>query len=270
MHYNFFYDKIVKPLNKSGHDIAFFFLEYTLTPRGSYPTQLRQAVEGVRYILNDTHRPPSRVILGGDSAGANLVMSILLHLSHPHPAIEPIELGPGEKLGGALACSPWVSFSSDWPSVQQNKRKDIIYYKCSGVWAAAYLNGKKSDSWSEPFLAPTDWWTGVKADHVLFTVGTDEVLASSILSFARNFEVSSTVCTMLNRVEVQYLHPLAGHASSCGLHLLTLSLVQKVNPDTEIFVAPNETHIAHIYSQMLTFKKFQQGQALRAWLTERV
>ncbi|BDD64255.1 hypothetical protein MAP00_009093 [Monascus purpureus] len=232
MHFSFFYSEIVKPLNKEGHDVAFFFLEYTLTPCASYPTQLRQAVEGLRYILDETKRLPSSVILGGDSAGANLVMAVLLHLSHPHPEIEPLDLEPGQKLAGAFACAPWVSFSMDWPSIQNNKHKDIIHIECLRTWAAAYLNGKQPDNWSEPMLAPTEWWKDVMADHVLFVAGTDEVLISGIEMFVKKFK--------------------------------------SVNPEAAFFLAPGETHIAHVYSAALSHKKPQQGEAVKSWLEERV
>lgn len=213
MHFSFFYSEIVKPLNKEGHDVAFFFLEYTLTPCASYPTQLRQAVEGLRYILDETKRLPSSVILGGDSAGANLVMAVLLHLSHPHPEIEPLDLEPGQKLAGAFACAPWVSFSMDWPSIQNNKHKDIIHIECLRTWAAAYLNGKQPDNWSEPMLAPTEWWKDVMADHVLFVAGTDEVLISGIEMFVKKFKVSITERTPFQAISLPTL---------CGFDLLTL------------------------------------------------
>ena len=106
MHFDFFYRHIVQPFNESGHDVAFFFVGYTLTPCASYPTQLIQAAEALRYIIHGTKRPASSVMLGGDSAGGNLVLGLLLHLSHPHPDIEPISLkassntGDGNSPGG--------------------------------------------------------------------------------------------------------------------------------------------------------------------------
>ena len=229
MHFDFFYRHIVQPFNENGHDVAFFFVGYSLTPVASYPTQLIQAAEALRYIIHGTKRPASSVMLGGDSAGGNLCLGLLLHLSHPHPDIEPISLKisnaeegntPGglpdialdvdgvgfdnatdgntqdsansddAKLYGVILSSPWISFSSDWPSFERNKRKDIIDTKCLDVWSGAYLNGKQSDYWNEPLKTPIEWWKDVKTDNVLFVGGTDEVLVSAFEAFANEFKVS--------------------------------------------------------------------------------
>jgi acetyl esterase/lipase len=44
---------------KGLHDFAIFALEYTLMPQAVYPTQLRQAVLALRYLLEVQHRSPS-------------------------------------------------------------------------------------------------------------------------------------------------------------------------------------------------------------------
>ena len=299
MHFDFFYHQIVRPFNAAGDDVAFFFVEYTLTPCASYPTQLRQAVEAVRYVIHDTKRPASSVILGGDSAGGTLILSVLLHLSHPHPEIEPLQLecndddtgnddiafdvdGVGidldetgivdtansssptwtssrrrssSKLGGVVACSPWVSFRTDWPSVERNKYKDIIDPRCLKVWAAAYLNGRQSDSWSEPLLAPVEWWRDAKVEHVLLMGGSDEVLISSIEQFAKQFKVTPTT---------------NAEGEGRERRLTDHSFNQSVNPDAKFFIGHDETHAVHIYSSMISGKEPQQEQALKAWLAARV
>ncbi|RJE19234.1 hypothetical protein PHISCL_08422 [Aspergillus sclerotialis] len=148
-HFNFV-NNLITTLNNNGHDVALFFLAYTLTPSASYPTQLRQSVEALRYILSDQSRSPSSVLVGGDSAGGNLALATLLHLSHPHPEIDPLPIT--EKLAGVFAFAPWVSFRPDWPSLEGNRYKDIIPKEALMKWSAAYLNGKEADAWSEPML----------------------------------------------------------------------------------------------------------------------
>lgn len=191
LHFEFHYNQIIKPLNATGDDnIAFLFVEYTLTPYATYPTQFRQTVEALRHVLKDTNRSPSSVVLGGDSAGGNLATATLLHLSHPHPDIEPIDLRPGEKLRGTFACSPWVSLHLDWPSARENRFKDIIEPACLDLWSSVYLRGGPGDCWSEPLLAPVDWWKDVRADRVLFSAGSDEIFLSAIDCFVKKFKVS--------------------------------------------------------------------------------
>ncbi|KAJ5752671.1 hypothetical protein N7520_009588 [Penicillium odoratum] len=221
---------LVKALNENGHDIAVFFLRYTLTPHGVYPTQLRQAIEGLRYIINETGRSPADVILGGDSAGGNLAMATLLHISHPHPEIEPLSLSV--PLAGVFGFAPWVNFSLDWPSITENAYKDICTKKGLKRWSDMYLVGREGDSWSEPSKAPVEWWADVKTETILILAGGDEILLSPIEAFVKN--------------------------------------VKSVFPHTTFVVGEDESHDAHIYVDAGVKEGTQTGNELRRWVASRV
>lgn len=185
-HFDFWLD-LLQVINENGHDIAVFFPRYTLTPHEVYPTQLRQAVGALRYILNDAERAPSNVIVGGDSAGGNLAMAVLLHLSHPHPDIEPVTLL--SPLAGVFGYAPWVNFSHDWPSFKENVYRDVLTDQALLRWSNAYLDGKQGDSWSEPDRAPAEWWQDAKTEQILLLAGGDELLLGPIESFAKKVKV---------------------------------------------------------------------------------
>lgn len=189
-HFNFF-ARLVTHLKSTGHDMAVFFIEYYGTPQSVYPVQLRQAVEGLRYILATTNRSPSDVIIGGDSAGGNLALATLLHLAHPHPEIEKLDIS--SPLAGVFTFSPWVNFTYDYPSMEKNKYKDILGVTALVNGAAAYLDGRPGDSWSEPSRAPIEWWkdAGEKVANVLFLAGADEILLDSVDDFVKKFQVRS-------------------------------------------------------------------------------
>ncbi|KAF9886333.1 hypothetical protein FE257_011592 [Aspergillus nanangensis] len=228
-----FYSDLITQLNANGHDVALFFLSYTLTPHAAYPTQLRQSVEALRYILTSTQRSPSDVIVGGDSAGGNLALAVLLHLTHPHPEIDAIagssEMAP---LAGVVAFAPWVNFATDGASMQTNRYKDVIPPEALEMWSRAYLAKKPSDAWSEPNRAPVEWWKGAKTEHVLILAGGDEILFSAIDDFAKKF--------------------------------------QAVVPNTMYVVGYDETHVAPVYSGQILGKETQQGRELRRWLGPRL
>jgi acetyl esterase/lipase len=185
VHFEFWLE-MLRALNESGHDLAVFFPRYTLTPHATYPTQLRQAVEALRHIIVTTGRSASNVIIGGDSAGGNLASATLLHLSHPHPEIEPLSLDA--PLAGVFAYAPWVNFSTEWPSMEANRWKDIITPGCLTGWAREYVGGKGKDNWNEPFNAPTEWWADVRTERILILVGSDEILLSSIEEFVKKIQ----------------------------------------------------------------------------------
>lgn len=174
-------------LNAAGKDIAILVLSYTLMPHAVYPTQIGQGVEILRYVLNETPRKPSNVIIGGDSAGGNMTAAVLSHLSHPHKSIQPLELS--EPLRGAFMIAPWVSFSADFPSITSNQYRDSVTNVTINQWSDMYLNGKPSDNYTEALLAPEEWWKGVMAQEVLILAGSDEILRDSIKEFAKKFEV---------------------------------------------------------------------------------
>ncbi|KKZ60491.1 hypothetical protein EMCG_04855 [[Emmonsia] crescens] len=177
---------ILDQLKAAGKDIAIFFITYTLTPYAVYPTQLKQAVGALRYIVDTTGRSPSNIFIAGDSAGGNLTLGILSHLSHPHKAIEPLELS--EPLAGALTISPWVSFSLDYPSVEENKNKDMLTTSILERWQSLYAAGSERDNYTEPLHAPADWWKDLKVRDVLVLTGSDDLFRSPIEQFAEKFK----------------------------------------------------------------------------------
>ena len=165
-------------------------LAYTLSPHGTYPVQLRQAVALLRHLVTNLGRQPENVTIAGDSAGANLTLGTLSHLLHPHPEIEPLELGG--KLGAAILLSPWVSFSMDWPSNIQNGKKDLVTSTAGNRWSASFLGGKKSDQYSEPCKAEEGWWKGMDdvVREILVLGGSDELLLDQIRVLVRRLKVS--------------------------------------------------------------------------------
>src|SRR3569833_2408266 len=85
---------------------AIFALEYTLVPDGVFPTQLVEALHGYEHVLSFA-RDPAKVVVSGDSAGAAIVLSLLLNLTHPPPKPHPLPtpIPPGLP-GLALLMSP--------------------------------------------------------------------------------------------------------------------------------------------------------------------
>ena len=68
-------------LKEAGYENpALFALEYTLVPEATYPTQVQEALSGYKYVLSMID-DPSRIVVSGDSAGATLILSLLLCIS---------------------------------------------------------------------------------------------------------------------------------------------------------------------------------------------
>jgi acetyl esterase/lipase len=168
-------------------------LAYTLAPDAEFPTQLSEAVSLFKHLDKTLTRSPSSLILAGDSAGGNLVLSLLSHILHPHPSVPALELNAPFK--AVLLISPWVSFSTEHPSYTTNAETDIFDHTPLTMWAKAFLGNSQrqgitmGDSYSEPLLAETSWWSGSSkvANEVLFWTGGGELFVDGIRAFAEKF-----------------------------------------------------------------------------------
>ena len=74
-------------------------------------------------------------------------------------------------------------------------------------WSEAYLGGKKSDNYSEPCNASSDWWEGLHARKVMVTAGGDEEFLDSVTALAKNLKVgASQLSNVLRLGHADILH----------------------------------------------------------------
>ncbi|KAJ0413199.1 Alpha/Beta hydrolase protein [Aspergillus carlsbadensis] len=226
-----FWPTISKNLSDKGITTAWLNVTYTLTPHATYPTQFCEAVESLRYVVEDLGRSPRDVILVGDSAGANLCLALISHISHPSPDVPSLDIA--EPLRALVCLSPWVSFRHDWPSMRRNECKDIDAKDVTERWARGYLNGRSTNYYVEACDAPEAWWDGARVEQTLVLAGGDEVLLDPIMGWVAMFS--------------------------------------KSNPDTTLVVGQGECHIAPLMWPLFGDRhETQQGAALKSWLSERL
>lgn len=177
--------------------ISVLILDYSLAPETQFPEQLKQASSMLSHLLNDGKRSPASIIIAGDSAGANLGLSLLSHLRHPHPDVPSVALSA--PLRGLFMISPWVSFDTSYDSYARNAMKDVLEGDVLRKWAGMFLGTVKEEtapdvvtggnSYSEPLLADASWWEGMHniISNVWIYGGQDEVFIDSIRAFAGKF-----------------------------------------------------------------------------------
>lgn len=141
-----------------------------------YPTQLRQAISLLDHILNTENISPSCITLMGNSAGSNLLLGVLLHLSHPNPDLPAIKLKDNERLAAAVAISPWCTMDVSAASMTENADKDVLAPSAIAYWGQNFLGSCVADPWNSPLIAPSDWWADHKANELLLFYGEDEIL----------------------------------------------------------------------------------------------
>ncbi|RDW64309.1 lipase/thioesterase family protein [Aspergillus mulundensis] len=178
-----FFAKIVNDCKRNGQSLAIFALTYTLAPVATYPTQLRQAVEALRYILVEKRHSPANVLLGGDSAGGNLVGGVLSHLTHTHPAIEPLKLADDGALAGAVMIAPWTSLQPDLSNRVVDSRGDLITPVVGPLWGTGYVGSAPKDFYTDLSDAPVEWFSKFPVRKILVCGGEREILLPVIEDF---------------------------------------------------------------------------------------
>jgi acetyl esterase len=98
-------------LAAGGHTVA--AIEYSLAPGNTYPTPLRQTNRALAYLVQHTQRlhvDPARLVLAGDSAGAQLAAQLANVITSPAYAhmlgITPT-VAPEQLAGVLLFCGPY-------------------------------------------------------------------------------------------------------------------------------------------------------------------
>ncbi|KAI0194172.1 cation efflux family-domain-containing protein [Astrocystis sublimbata] len=176
-------------LKKAGYaNPSIFALEYTLVPDASFPKQLEEAIAGYEHVLS-TVGDPAKVCVSGDSAGATIMVSLLLHLANMNRHADTLD-GTGKwrlaKPALAVMISPWVTLVSDRHS---NTKSDYLDARRLHIYAEDYA-GKNVPS-DDCLLSPgrckdISWWQRACPSGGIFVeYGDEEVFAADIRELAR-------------------------------------------------------------------------------------
>ena len=141
----------VSLLKEAGYrNPVIFALEYTLVPDAGYPTQLEQTIVGYEYVC-EIIGDPSRICVGGDSAGATLILSLLLHIAK-QPECEK------RRPGYATLISPWTTLFS---TRNRNTASDYLDANQLHLYGRQYAGSE--ENLDDPLVSPGvcrdgKWW----------------------------------------------------------------------------------------------------------------
>ncbi|KAK4039918.1 monoterpene epsilon-lactone hydrolase, partial [Parachaetomium inaequale] len=159
---------------------AIFALEYTLVPDASFPTQVEETLKGYEHVL-EVVRDPSVVCVSGDSAGATLILCLLLRLGNNRANGHGHDKQPPPKPALAVLISPWATLVS---TRHKNTASDYLDVQQLRHYGAQFAGSRISAT--DPLVSPgcckdVLWWKrSSPTKGIVITHGTEEVLAPEI------------------------------------------------------------------------------------------
>ncbi|KAI0298894.1 Alpha/Beta hydrolase protein [Russula brevipes] len=147
-----------KDVSASLGDVGVALLEYSLAPESPCSTRLKQANAALTHLLNKGI-PPANIIVGGDSAGGNLILQLTSHILHPLPSI------PAPVLAQPLADLLPAHFYRSIENLNKEGRTPEL------------------EHYVEVVSAPAAWWNGLNGVCARFfvTAGKNECFFDHII-----------------------------------------------------------------------------------------
>lgn len=132
-----------------------------------------------------------QIIIGGDSAGGHLALSLLSHLHRPRPKSPGIEykIDAWHPLKGCFLVSPLASFDLSTHSFNRRFSADVLCKYTVGEWGKSLVANSPWDDeislglgWGMALDVPEEWWEGLDVGaHILVTGGEEEVFRDHIV-----------------------------------------------------------------------------------------
>ena len=110
-------------------------------------------------------------------------MGIISTLLHGYPSIPALSLETS--LAGVLLISPWICFSMNSKSFEENIKKDIVTTEILKYFEADFVSSTDKNNYSEPILANADWWVKAPVEKFLVLRGDYEVFRDDIETFSK-------------------------------------------------------------------------------------
>lgn len=148
---------------------AIYAPAYRLAPEHPFPAQQEDALAAYRWLLG-RGTAPAQLAVVGDSAGGNLVLSLLAHLRQeglPMPA-------------AAVCLSPWTDLANGGASMAANAPYDLIGPDMVARWAAWYAKGRDP---KDPELSP-QYADTAGFPPIYVQAGGSEILIDMIRAYA--------------------------------------------------------------------------------------
>ncbi len=177
----------------SGCQWRSLLFDYRLAPEHPFPAAVDDGVAAYRWLLDKGYQPHD-IVVGGESAGGTLTLSLLLALKE-----QAIPLPKA-----AFAISPVTDLRCGADSFRYNAKKDIAPMGSWTVWTQLYIG--TSDP-TQPLLSPLFGdYTGIPP--LLVCVGTHEIHLDDCVHVAQKAEAQGVEVTLRQWPRMVHAFPL--------------------------------------------------------------
>ncbi|KAK3942391.1 putative xylulose kinase [Diplogelasinospora grovesii] len=175
---------------------AIFALEYTLVPDASFPTQVHETIKGYAHVIS-VIGDSAGVVVSGDSAGATLMLILLLRIADGSAEANKGLKNRHCRLGNpgmAVLISPWTTLTS-WR--HKNTSSDYLNVKELHRYGLQFAGNNISKN--DPLVSPgnckdLDWWSRASPSRGFFVAyGKEEVLAPEIENLVQVLQKAGVV-----------------------------------------------------------------------------
>lgn len=167
--------------------------DYRLAPEHPFPAALDDCVTAYKWLLTQGYAPGD-IIVGGESAGAILTLSLLLALKAGNILLP----------AAAFSISPITDLSCSAKSFEYNARNDIAPMDSWTVWTNMYIAG--SDT-KDPLLSPLFGdYEGITP--LFICVGTNEIHLDDCVNVAARAESYGVDVTLRKWDKMIHAFPL--------------------------------------------------------------
>ena len=182
----FFYRMLATDFFEASGGGELILLDYSCAPEHKFPTQHDEALDLWRELTERLGYSPENIILGGDSAGANLALSLMQRLRD--------EGGPMPK--AAFCISAWADTTGSGKSIVDNSPRDVMFgtfgKKLTEEQRLKNLDGELYSFVGDadrhhPYVSPV-FGEYCGFPPMFFTVGGDEILLDDTMRIVEKLE----------------------------------------------------------------------------------
>jgi acetyl esterase len=198
--------------------ILTYAIEYQLAPEAKYPTQIDEIEFFVRWLFDHAEEQavdPTRIAVGGDSAGGNMTCVIALKLRDEN----------GPRLALQVPLFPEAAFPGDTLAGSENRTG--LYLETNGIYEMVRNLVKNSDDGRHPYITPLNASSHADLPPAILVTNGFDPLRDVGHAYARKLAAAGNDLTYVHNPDLTHGFPqFTRYSKAC--HQATMELADLI------------------------------------------